>query len=58
MLLQVGLSGDEGTSENEEGEIGIDYGALRREFFRLLVPAIINDSGLLRGNSIYDMNKA
>ena len=34
--------------EQLNGELGIDYGALRREYFRLLVPAIINDRGLLR----------
>ena len=54
------MTGDDEDNKYEQlnGELGIDYGALRREYFRLLVPAIINDSGLLRGNSIYDMNKA
>ena len=57
MLLQVefwscveSMTGDDEDNRDENWELGIDYGALRREYFRLLVPAIINYSALLRGN--------
>lgn len=39
--------GESDGSEMEEG--GIDEGALRREYFRIVIPDIVSHSNLLRG---------